>query len=52
MGFSMKEIGRMTINLFFKFYNHYKTYYDFKLKKISYKELDKQIMQSEEWLPF
>ena len=32
-------------------YNHYKNDYDFKLKHISYAELERKIMESEEWIP-
>lgn len=41
----------MTFAQLIKLYNHYKNDYDFKLKHISYAELERKIMESEEWIP-
>lgn len=41
----------MTLKQLIKQYNHYQNYYDFTLKRISYKELEQKINESEEWIP-
>ena len=41
----------MTFAQLLKLYNDYKNDYDFKLKHISYAELERKIMESEEWIP-
>lgn len=51
-GLQKKEVGRMTINLFYKLYGHYKNLHDFNLSKLTYPELEQKQIESEEWLPF
>ena len=51
LGFDEKAVGHMTFAQLLKLYNHYKNDYDFKLKHISYAELERKIMESEEWIP-
>ena len=51
LGFTEKEVGRMTLRKLLKLYKHYKNNYDFRLKKISYKELDDYIAHDGEFLP-
>ena len=41
----------MTLGKLMKLYRHYQSYYDFTLKKMSYKELEERINASEEWIP-
>lgn len=41
----------MTLGKLMKLYQHYQNYYDFTLKKISYRELEAKINESEEWIP-
>lgn len=43
LGFNEKEVGRMTLSKFLKLYRHYKNNYDFKLRKITYTEIDEKI---------
>ena len=43
MGFSEKEVGRMTLKKLLSLSKHYKNNYDFKLKKITYTELEEKI---------
>ncbi len=40
----------MTLTKLLKMYEHYKNYYDFRLKKISYCELEEKINSEGEWL--
>ena len=40
----------MTFAQLLKLYNHYKNDYDFKLKHICNGELERKIMESEEWI--
>ena len=40
----------MTLAKLLKMYEHYKMNYDFKLKKISYYELEEKINSEGEWL--
>ena len=49
--YSEKEIGRMTYSKFFRLYNQYKKYYDFKLSNKSYRELDEIACHDGEFLP-
>lgn len=51
LGYSDKEIGRMTIYKFFKLYGQYKINYDFKLSKITYHELEEKRNHEGEFLP-
>lgn len=41
----------MTFSKLMKLYKHYKNDYDFKLKRVSYFELEQRVMESEEWIP-
>ena len=41
--FSEKEVGRMTLKKLLSLYEHYKNNYDFKLKQITYTELEEKI---------
>ncbi len=41
----------MTFSKLMKLYKHYKNDYDFKLKRVSYFELEQKVMESEEWIP-
>jgi len=41
----------MTFKKFYKLYKHYQNDYDFRLKKITYKESEEKIQESEEWIP-
>lgn len=50
MGFSEEEIGRMTLNKFMKLYSHYKDYYDFTLKKVSYADIEFEYNHQGEFL--
>ena len=43
LGFSEKEVGRMTLKKLLSLYEHYKNNYDFKLKQITYAELEEKI---------
>jgi hypothetical protein len=40
LGFTEKEVGRMTLKKLLKLYKHYKTNYDFKLSGRTYRELE------------
>ena len=51
-GFTVKEVGRMTINLFYKLYFHYKNLHDFNISKMTYKNLEEKQIKDEEWFPF
>ena len=51
-GFSIKEVGRMTVNYFYKIYSHYKNLHDFNLMNITYREFEEKQIKNEEWLPF
>lgn len=41
----------MTLRKLLKLYKHYKNDYDFRLKKVSYKELDEYVAHDGEFLP-
>jgi len=49
LGFSKKEVGRMTLKKFMKLYKHYKTYYDFRLTNRQFKELEEKQNPSNNW---
>lgn len=53
MGLSIKQVGRMTLTLFNKLYDHYKNIFDFELMLnkagTTYKEAHRQAQKSEEW---
>jgi hypothetical protein len=54
LGFSEKEIGRMTLRKFKKLYSHYKNNFDLELsmriKGVTYAKYEEIAMQEEEWL--
>lgn len=41
----------MTFSKLMKLYNHYKNHYDFTLRKMSYRELEKEASTRGEWIP-
>jgi hypothetical protein len=54
LGFSEKEVGRMTMRKFMKLYSHYKNRFDLELmlraKGVPYAKYEEMLMQEEEWL--
>jgi hypothetical protein len=50
LGFTEKEVGRMTLNKLLKLYRHYKTDYDFKLSGHSYRELEDMMAHDGEFI--
>jgi len=50
LGFTEKEVGRMTLGKLLKLYSHYKNHYDFKLSGKSYKELDDMVAHDGEFI--
>lgn len=42
LGFTVKEVGRMTLRRFTKLYEYYKNRYDFTLSKMTYRELEEK----------
>lgn len=51
MGYTDKEVGRMTFKRLMQMYGHYKTNYDFKIKGITYAQLDEYVEHQGEFLP-
>ena len=51
LGFTEKEVGRMTLKKLLTLYKHYKNDYDFKLSGHSYRELQEIIDHDGEFLP-
>ena len=51
LGYTDKEVGRMTFKRLMQMYGHYKNNYDFKLSKTTYRELDEYIDHQGEFLP-
>ncbi len=51
LGYTDKEIGRMTYWKFNKLYTCYKNHYDFTLSKTTYKELEDMADHDGEFLP-
>ena len=49
LGFTEKEVGRMTLRKWRNLYQHYKDHYDFTLKKVSYAQIDEIIARGDEW---
>lgn len=53
MGFMTKEIGRMTLTLFNKYYDHYKTTFDFELMLYktgtTYRKAYEKTQESDKW---
>jgi hypothetical protein len=50
LGFTEKEVGRMTLNKLLKLYKHYKNNYDFKLSGKTYRELQDMIDHEGEFI--
>lgn len=50
LGFTEKEVGRMTLRKLLKLYKHYKNNYDFKLSGRSYRELEDMIDHDGEFI--
>ena len=51
MGYTDKEVGRMTFKRLMQMYKHYKHDYDFKLSRTTYRELDEYVEHQGEFLP-
>lgn len=53
MGFTFKEVGRLTIRIFMKFYHNYQDNFDLEMRlrnaNVTYKELYERQMKEEEW---
>ncbi len=54
LGFSEKEVGRMTLRKFMRLYDHYKNNFDLEMtltkKGVTYAKLNEMQIQDEEWL--
>lgn len=50
LGYTVRDVGRMTFGRWFRLYKHFQNYHDIKVKGISYKELREQQAKSDEWL--
>lgn len=50
LGFTEKEVGRMTLGKLLKLYQHYKNNYDFMLTKRSYRELQEEVNHDGEFI--
>jgi hypothetical protein len=50
LGFTEKEVGRMTLNKLLKLYKFYKNNYDFKLSGKTYRELQDMIDHDGEFI--
>jgi hypothetical protein len=51
LGYSDKEVRRMTLRRLLKMYRHYKNNYDFKLSGKTYRELEEKARTDGEFLP-
>lgn len=51
LGFSTKEVGRLTFREWKQQYEHYKSDYDFRLAKVSYQQLEDEAAKQDEWIP-
>ena len=51
LGFTEKEVGRMTLKKLLKLYRHYKNHYDFTLSEKTYRELEEIADHEGEFLP-
>ena len=53
LGFTFKEVGRLTLNAFNKLYQHYKNSFDMELMlnryRTTYQEYEEKQMENEEW---
>ena len=50
LGYSEKEVGRMTLRRLIKLYGHYKNNYDFQLSKRTYHELEEELDHDGEFI--
>ena len=50
LGYSDREVGRLTFTKWKEQYDHYKNEYDFRLAKVSYSKAHEITQQEEEWL--
>jgi hypothetical protein len=50
LGYTIKEVGRMTFTKWYEQFKNFQNYHDIKVKHISYKELREQQRKTEEWL--
>jgi hypothetical protein len=50
LGFTEKEVGRMTLNKLLKLYKHYKNNYDFKLSGRTYQEIEDIVAHDGEFI--
>lgn len=50
MGYSTKEVGRMTFGKWFKLYKHYQNNHDIIVKGITYAQLRTEQRKRDEWL--
>jgi hypothetical protein len=54
LGFTAKEVGRLTLSLFNKLYQQYKNTFDLEMRltkaNMTYEELYKKSQKDEEWL--
>ena len=54
LGLNYKEVGRLTLTLFNKLYQHYKNDFDIELRlkksNITYEEVYKNSQKNEEWI--
>jgi hypothetical protein len=54
LGYSEKEVGRMTLRKFMRLYDHYKANFDLEMrlkrKGITYAKLNELQIEDEEWL--
>ena len=51
LGYTDKEVGRMTLKKLLKLYKHYKNHYDFTLSGRTYRELEEYADHEGEFLP-
>ena len=49
LGFTEKEVFRMTLKKFNQLYNHYKIYHDLDMKQITFEELEEAQAKDDEW---
>ena len=52
-GLSIKETGRMTLNMFYRWYEHYKNTWSYEMRlsqgNMTYAEAEKKIQEAEDW---
>ena len=53
LGLSQKEVGRLTLSMFSKLYNHYKDTWSYEMRmfrsNLTYAEAYAQVQKSQEW---